>query len=757
MNSGALQYTKNLLISENLTVVGTLTAGSQVFQGGTVQGNLDVIGNITSTGDVSVAGNLSTNSFNPQTIQTGSLSTTGDLSVGGDLSVTGNTRLTGPLTFPPPSVVGGPLTGTYITGGSIHSPSLAITDGSTTFAGIDSRGQLAASNILSVGIITNTNARIESNGDITSLGDLGISGAGKIEKDLQVGGDISTTGNIGCIDLTTSGIIANANALIKQNGDIVTSGNASVGQTLDVGGDISTTGKITCIDISSTGNIGCIDLTTSGNILSAGSVSTSGNITADTATISGDSTLGNTPIPIWDSFTSYAIGSQVVDIAVNNVYSNFIPIFANPSNPPPHLAPGAWTLIGSHTISTVTITEACVVGGSLSVTNDTSSDTVTIASRLLNSGTSDLIGDTTIGVVGGPLANLRVTNDLQVDGTLTATTQVFTNATVNGDLTVTGNASFGTAIPSGQRWEEYLGYSIGETAQYFTGSNGVYYTCLQDISALAVKWLAGQEWVLNTIVVYTDVNPYTYWIATQDVPASSTPPDSDPDYWAPDIVTPNPAPPDASDYWKVSANSFLLDGNCTITGDLTAGTFNPPSLTTGFIVLDSTTNAITAAQGTITSHDLVVTKQSTLSDVTCDTLSITNTLSWVLPVAIPTFTLTYNSSSPTIPDVVGAFEGPCGFFDLKPCAPISGFNICQIASPAGYKIVEGQTMCYLQVVSQSQQLIDFVNFIVTCLSGPWPYTGYPELDNGYVTLILNQFNSNYFFRFQYFFVNLSTL
>jgi hypothetical protein len=663
---------------------------------------------------VSVGGNLSTNSFNPQTIQTGSLSTTGDLSVGGDLSVTGNTSLTGPLTFPPPSVVGGPLTGTYITGGSINSPSLTITNGSTIFAGIDSTGQLGATNIVSAGSIATLNALIKQNGDIATSGDivtsgdLGVSGAGKIELDLQVGGDISTIG------------------------------------------------KITCIDVSSTGNIGCVDLTTSGNIVSAGSVSTNGNITADTATISGDSTLGNVPIPFWDALTSYAQGYQVVDISNNNVYSALIPIFANPSNPPPHLAPSAWLLIGPYVISTVTITEACVVGGSLSVTSDTSSSTVTIAAHLINNGTSDLVGDTTIGVVGGPIANLRVTNDLQVDGTLTATTQVFTNATVNGDLTVTGNASFGTAIPSGQRWEEYLGYSIGETAQYFTGGNGVYYTALQDIAALAVNWRAGYNYAVGTVVAYTNDDPYTYWIATQDVPSSSTtPPASDPDYWAPDIVTPNPAPPSVPDYWKVSANSFLLDGNCTITGDLTTGTFNPPSLTTGFIVLDSTTNAVTAAQGTITSHDLVVTKQSTLSDVSCDTLSITNTLSWVVPTTIPSF-VTDNRHTDGLPDIVGAFAGTCGFFDIQTDGLSTTYAF--ITPPAGYKCIENQTMCFLQVCGQLESYVDIgcVNFLARCRTGPYN-TDYPALDNGWVYLLLNQFDSTRTFRFQYFFINLVPL
>ena len=272
--------------------------------------------------------------------------------------------------------------------------------------------------------------------------------------------------------------------------------------------------------------------------------------------------------------------------------------------------------------------------------------------------------------------------------------------TFNGDLIVSGSTVLGTySLPDIDPWNEYEAYSVDDVVQFVNFGLTLYY------------------------------------IAIQAVPESeegNPPPTLAPTFWGQTYVQ--------------EPDTVLINGDLTIEGELTAKSFNPPFLSTSYITLDSTTNAVTATEGRITSLNSTVTGTSTLAIVTCEELTISNRISYTEFNNALTVTIVESTSA-----VYGTFLALSGIVNVQiSSGSIGTANYTAYMYPPDGYVVGPSTLIFITRNSE----VAYGN--VSCISYTPNMAGVPA-PNGVFYLGLTGFSSGNLVSVQYIIFNVLSL
>lgn len=357
---------------------------------GSIGTNLTVGNNLNVTGTLT-AGSIDLGSSD---LSINSLTTATGVSVGGNLSVSNNLSITG-------NVVGVLKTVNITNSDTISTPRLTVSD----FAAIETVQT------------TSIRATPTNNGTVAVRSDL------RADKSLTVNGVLTPVGGL---DLSKTAISALS---------LDTTGNAHVGGNLTVDGTF---------DLSAT-NLSAASMSTSGNTSVGGDLSVTGNITgaakfANTVNVTGATTLNSLSVvgPITKSGTgALAFGSNVNmnnDLTVQGVFTPAGGLDISTSDLQVN---SLSTTAGVTAGSTLAVTTNATVGGTLGVTGkSTLKDTEVSTFKATAASTLASVTSTAITNSGR-----TSTGQLQVGtGTFDTAyaTNVFGNAIVNGNLTITG-------------------------------------------------------------------------------------------------------------------------------------------------------------------------------------------------------------------------------------------------------------------------------------------------------------------------------
>jgi cytoskeletal protein CcmA (bactofilin family) len=416
----------------------TATAWGQIFQnrewidGNNLIASIDGSGNIIKGGDINSNGKL----------------TTQELCVNGDTSFLGNVFISGNLEAGVQSFSAGttgftpstPEMGAVVLGGILN-----VSNGGTGLSSLGTSNQLLGVNMAGTGFEYKNDISLtgggtfegnvsannfDTSGKITTS-DLCVTNNVDIDGTLTVDGE-TTLGNTSITNLTVTNLTVTENTQIK---DLEVVGNSQISGNLNVMGSI--TGDLNVEDKLTTQEL-CVN----GDTSFFGNVFISGNLEAGVQSFSAGTT-GFTP-------STSAMGAVVLGGILNVSNGGTGLSSLGTSNQILGINTGGTSFEYKNEIS---LTGGATFGGNVSTNNFDTSGKITTSDLCVTNnvdidGTLTVDGDTTLSnttLANTTITNLTVSgdgqfdNDVNVDGTLTVNeVSVSNNANVNGDLIVNG-------------------------------------------------------------------------------------------------------------------------------------------------------------------------------------------------------------------------------------------------------------------------------------------------------------------------------
>ena len=435
----------DLIVTQSLTVQGTTDLADTTISGNlNLTGDLSITGNVSQNGNLTISGTVSAESLDLENIEIfqnviTTKNTNSDLEL--RAAGTGNVVITDSDLVVSQILVNGTLTGTNITNtGDISATRIQTEqlrlEGNTIFsdysnADIELRtsgtgeivflGDVQASNGLEV-IGTTTVAAVNQTGTLTLVGDLDHTG------NITQTGDTTITGNFTVTGTTTVGSVVeiNNNSITKTDaGDLTISAQPGnkviIDQDAEVVGDLSVLG-----DVSILGNTNFV--TVNAATAQFENIRISGNVIETTVTNS-DLELRSVGAVLIDSNDLQITNGLTVDGTAILADTNITGAVG---------ITGAVTHIGNYDQ-----TGDLTVGGTVSVTGQATIDQISIDGNTVSS-TGNLVLSST-GSITVPSNDVTVTQDLTVDGTLTAgtidspATQLEAGSIKTTDIEISGN------------------------------------------------------------------------------------------------------------------------------------------------------------------------------------------------------------------------------------------------------------------------------------------------------------------------------